>query len=235
MAEEPKNIRLKKVATDFNVGVSNIIDFLDKKGMPLAEHSLNARLTHEQYELLEKEFKSERKVKEEAAKIEISTGGSVVISAEPKEDPIQPKEDDSDIIIKNFCAHKAAEEAEHAVEAPMAKEKEAKAMKEENKQTETPKEEHKAEEKPVEQAPVEEKPVVAEPPAPKPEPQVISATVAGSKDGSSAFNAELHIVDKINLDSLNTKVRPEKKSKEKRKKEKEAAKQASKQNSKTSS
>ena len=54
-------------------------------------------------------------------------------------------------------------------------------------------------------------------PEPEPEvvkePQVISASVAGSKEGTDAFNAEIRIVDKIDLSALNTKVRPDKKSK----------------------
>lgn len=74
----------------------------------------------------------------------------------------------------------------------------------------------------------EPEPVPEPEPAPKPEkrkpePQVISASVPALKDGSDAFNAEIHIVDKIDLSSINTRVRPDKKSKKEREKEREAA------------
>src|SRR5574344_1195660 len=46
------------------------------------------------------------------------------------------------------------------------------------------------------------------------ETKVIRTSVPGTKDGKDAYNAELRIVDKIDLSTLNTKVRPGKKTKE---------------------
>ena len=241
MAEEPKNIRLKKVATEFNVGVSSIIELLAKKGLPLAEQSLNARLTHEQYEVLSHAFQGERKVKEEADKIELTANSNIVISAEPKEEKPSVQEDAQDLIIKNCrptskpiemveenapVKEETPVEIKHEAE-PKHEIKETEEKKETENRIETAKTTKSQEETPAKKP--EEKPEEKPAPAPKPEPQVISANVPGSKDGSSAFNAEIHIVDKINLADINTKVRPEKKSKEKKRKEREAAKQAAKQ------
>ena len=82
MSEEVKNIRLNKVAKEFNVGVSRIVEFLAKKGHHI-ENNPNTKISGEVYELLSKAFHSERTVKENADKIEIvaPVNKSVVIEA----------------------------------------------------------------------------------------------------------------------------------------------------------
>ena len=98
MAEENKGIRLKKAATELNVGISTLVEFLAKKGHQV-EINPNARLTEEQYGLVEAAFQGERAVKEQADKIEITpSGNNVVIEASPEEN----KEDNEEVIIKNY-------------------------------------------------------------------------------------------------------------------------------------
>jgi len=98
MAEEKKGIRLKKAATELNVGISTLVEFLAKKGHQV-ETNPNTRLTDEQYELVEAAFQAERAVKEQADKIEITpSGNNVVIEAGPEE----TKEDNEEVIIKNY-------------------------------------------------------------------------------------------------------------------------------------
>ena len=63
----------------------------------------------------------------------------------------------------------------------------------------------------------EEAPVVEQPKKPEFVPQTIQAKV--SSDNDEKFNAKLRIVDKIDLDSINTKSRPDKKTKEEREQE----------------
>ena len=67
-----------------------------------------------------------------------------------------------------------------------------------------------------------------EPSKPQFETQVLRTSVPGAKEGNEAFNAEIKIVDKIDLSALNTKVRPDKKSRKEKAKEEAAEKKAKK-------
>ena len=98
MAEENKGIRLKKAATELNVGISTLVEFLAKKGHQV-ESNPNARLTAEQYDIVATAFQAERAVKEQADKIEITPSGSnVVVEANPAE----RKDETDEVIIKNY-------------------------------------------------------------------------------------------------------------------------------------
>ena len=52
-------IRLNKVTRDLNVGISTIVEFLQKKGFTV-EANPNTRISEEQYALLAKEFSSDK-------------------------------------------------------------------------------------------------------------------------------------------------------------------------------
>ena len=85
MAEENKGIRLKKAATELNVGISTLVEFLAKKGHQV-ETNPNTRLTAEQYDIVATAFQGERAVKEQADKIEITpSGNNLVVEASPDE------------------------------------------------------------------------------------------------------------------------------------------------------
>ena len=206
MSEEPKNIRLNKAAKELNVGIPTLVEYLAKKGHKI-DANPNAKLTMEQYALLATAFQAERQVKENADRIEISTGSSVTIEAtEAGQGDAHDYGDE--VIIKNF-------------NTPNTKE----TLKQEEPKTEEPqKQEAKAETPAVE----EPKP---EPAAPKFETKVLRTSVAGTKEGKNAFDAEVRIVDKIDLSSINSRMRPSKqskndkeaKAKDKKKSEKAAA------------
>jgi len=61
-------IRLSKAAKEFNVGIGTILDFLAQNGFQV-DSSPNTKLTAEMYALIEKEFQSEKEVKNEAKKL----------------------------------------------------------------------------------------------------------------------------------------------------------------------
>lgn len=72
MAEEIKKIRLSKAAKEFNIGVQTAIDFLVKKGHAASgEITPNTPLNVAEYEILAREFQSEKFVKETASKINL--------------------------------------------------------------------------------------------------------------------------------------------------------------------
>ena len=218
MSEEPKNIRLNKAAKELNVGIPTLVEYLAKKGHQV-DANPNARLTAEQYALLATAFQAERQVKENADRIEISTGSSVVIEA------TNSTGDDSrnfgdEVIIKNFNTPQTKE----AAKAEKDDDGEPKADDETTPET--------ASEEPKEQTKQE-----TEPEQPKFETKVLRTSVAGVKEGKNAFDAEVRIVDKIDLSAINTRMRPvptkpskaekeERKAKEKKEKEKKKAKEA---------
>lgn len=198
--EEKKGIRLQKAAKELNVGISTLAEFLAKKGHQV-EAQPNVRLTDEQYALVEAAFQSERAVKEQADKIEITPSGSnVVIEANPNE----TKEEHEEVIIKNYNTtnidNKGSKPAEPAVTPDEPK---APAP------VETPVPEiETAEETPTQEvAPC----AVVEP---KPEP-----TIEAPAEEKPAFEPTqvggLNIINKIDLDAINSKVRPDKKKKTK--------------------
>ena len=198
MAEENKGIRLKKAATELNVGISTLVEFLAKKGHQV-EMNPNTRLTAEQYDIVAAAFQAERAVKEQADRIEITPSNSnVVVEASNDE----RNEESEEVIIKNYNTSPAdIKVAAKPVES-----------------ADTPDEEQAAEpepepasvpEPPVEEAPSEPQPAVQpeETPAPA-EPEPVPAFVP-------TMVGDIRIINKIDLDAINTKTRPDKKKKSK--------------------
>ena len=67
---EVKGLRLSKAASEFNVSISKIIEFLKKKGHDI-DSNPNTKLSPEAYDLLAKEFSSDIKAKQEAQQINL--------------------------------------------------------------------------------------------------------------------------------------------------------------------
>ena len=191
MAEEIKTIRLNKAAKEFNVGIQNLVDFLAKKGHQV-DLNPNTRISPEQYELLAAEFQSEREVKENADKIEINTTtNTVVIEANtPSEE--SKKVEAEEVIIKNVFTAPIME--------PM-KEKEPEPVKEEIPVVASDSVEEQPEPEPEETKEVETEPEVAE----------AAEEPAEEKNGNVL--SEPRIIGKIDLDAINSKTSPGKKSK----------------------
>ncbi|MDR1436871.1 MAG: translation initiation factor IF-2, partial [Candidatus Symbiothrix sp.] len=61
------SIRLNKVTRNLNVGLTTVVDFLQKKGFP-TEANPNVRIDDEAYELLVKEFNKDLNLKLESEK-----------------------------------------------------------------------------------------------------------------------------------------------------------------------
>ncbi len=100
MSEENTNIRISKVAKEFNVGVSTIIEFLAKKGHKI-DLSPNTKISKELYALLEKEYRSEKEVKRNSEQIFIK---NVSKKAAPKNNDNELEEEKLSIktnIIEN--------------------------------------------------------------------------------------------------------------------------------------
>jgi 5-methylcytosine-specific restriction protein B len=67
---EAKAKRLSKIAKELNVGISTIVDFLNKKGIEV-DSNPNAKILPDAYKILLKEYQPEISLKEESEKIEL--------------------------------------------------------------------------------------------------------------------------------------------------------------------
>ena len=199
MSEEPKNIRLNKAAKELNVGIPTMVEYLAKKGHTI-DANPNARLTPEQYALLATAFKADSQVKENADRIEINTGNTVVIEATGANETGESNDFSDEVIIKNFNTPKTKETTK---EQPFADSD----APEEKPQDSTP--------EPEPEPKIEPKPEPEPEPEPEPkfETKVLRSSVAGVKEGKNAFDAEVRIVDKIDLSAINSRMRPSKGSK----------------------
>ena len=63
-------VRLSKVAREFNVGLSTIVEFLHSKGIKISSDP-NAKLTEEDYSLVAKEFSTDSEVKKESTLVDL--------------------------------------------------------------------------------------------------------------------------------------------------------------------
>jgi len=184
------SFRLNKVAKDFNVGIQTLVEYLAKKGHQV-EQSPNTKISEEQYELLATAFDSERKVKEEADKIELMSAGSnrvVELSAKPEAEA-EPEE----VVIKGYTSHKSAAPAKKAA---------------------------KAQEPVVEAEPEEEEAPVQEPVAIEPEPVVESheeepeempVDDSAEQEDMPQSDSPFKVVGTVDLSAINQRTRPDKK------------------------
>ena len=195
-----KPLRLSKIARDFGVGVNTVLDFLHKKGIA-ADDGPNTKIEFDVFQILQKEYSGDIKVKEASEKIELN-------AMRAKKESIYADD-------------------EFSVQPEQAKKEQPAAKKEEFVDTKVEKLQgpnvvgkidlNKKPEKKQEQAPAKSQPVAsaspkAEQPKPKqPEPELIRTKVEPVKD--------VKILGKIELDQLNSKTRPAKKSKEEKAKE----------------
>ncbi len=197
MTEERKVVRLSKAAKEFNIGRDTIIDFLLTKGFQV-DPNPNTKLSPEMYDLLLDEFQEEKHVREIAQQKGLEYIGKESITIENKVDKkTEEKEVDEfepveELIIKNVGV-------DYSTKDKSPKKKVTEEKKEEPKEE---KETEKAVEEKVEAAKVKDETVE----------QVDETEETG----------DLKVLGKIDLDSLNQKTRPKRKSKEEKQKEKEA-------------
>ena len=243
-------IRLNKVTRDLNVGITTVVDFLQKKGYTV-EANPNTKITEEQYAALVKEFSKDKDLKIESEKIIQERQNKERNKASVSIEDIHPELKKPEVIetvvpedvrlkfkpvgkidLDGLKKKKKPAVVEPA-ETPVVQEGPAK-PEPENKQAEVEKTEVKTEEAPVQQPQVEEK---QEPKQPeikaeelKPEPmeeEKKQQSVQENKEDEvfkirpTEFKSKINVVGQIDLAALNQSTRPKKKSKEEKKKERE--------------
>ena len=243
-------IRLNKVTRDLNVGITTVVDFLQKKGYTV-EANPNTKITEEQYAALVKEFSKDKDLKIESEKIiqerqnkERNKASVSIEDIHPElkkpevietvvPEDVRPKFRPVGKIDLDGLKKKKKPAVVEPAETPVVQEGPAK-PEPENKQAEVEKTEVKTEEPPVQQPQVEEK---QEPKQPeikaeelKPEPmeeEKKQQSVQENKEDEvfkirpTEFKSKINVVGQIDLAALNQSTRPKKKSKEEKKKERE--------------
>ena len=215
-------IRLNKVARDLNVGIQTLIDFLQKNGYADEAFTPNTQISDEQYALLQKEFNADKSVKEGADKM------SQV--RHHKDKPVQRKVEQEPELVKTEEVKRPQFKQVGKIDLDAVNKRPAPKPAPVEKKEEQPK-----------PAPVEKKqeqptptPVEKKQPQPQPKPapverkeeqpqkvEVMKEEVKPEQSevfdlGKPQSSTQINIVGKIDLDSLNQKTRPQKKSKEER-------------------
>ena len=243
------SVRLNKVTKEFNIGLQTAVDFLRKNGYDDVEVSPNSKITEQQYELLQKEFSSDKGLRSEATQLiqhrqekskerkeatkqkrqaeEIAsakpkTSYKVVghIELDKKGNPVRKEEPQA--------SPKAEVQAAQPAPAPSV------APKPEEKPTPQPVETKAEKVEPVETPtsqpepkPQEQKPQPAKEPETKPQPSVEerSAVLGSEVNGAYRLNtstlAAPKVLGKIDLSSINSSTRPRKKSREEKRRERD--------------
>ncbi len=87
MTQENAPLRLSKVMNEFNIGIQTINDFLKKKGLVKEDLKPTAKIEHEWYLLLVKEFQGEKNIKQQSMKVAVGSEKKEIVSIEPEKIP----------------------------------------------------------------------------------------------------------------------------------------------------
>lgn len=236
MSAENKTLRLSKVARELNVGISTIVEYLNKKGKKI-EASPNAKIGNELYEILLKAFPHDREIKAVSDNIvKVRPADAVVIQAEDvlakQKENNEDYIDDREVFIKtNTIDFKPAQsESEASKSKKKAKEKKQSESEVEQTKSQTPETELQSEETKSENAPATEaQSDETKPTEPHEETASQSETIKiepAEENADNAKDSNVKILGKIDLDSINTKIKPDRKSKAQKEKEKAEKKKA---------
>jgi translation initiation factor IF-2 len=173
--------RLMAAAKEFNIGTNTLIEFLVSKNFNADELKPSTKLSEEMYRVLQSEFQQDKAAKQKAEQVDLPKGAG----GDPKK-----KRDEEDLSIKKKDEKPksvAVEEVKpEVVETPVV----------EPPVVEAPKVDHFAPEKPAEEVPAVEQTEIQK------EPE-ISKIVAPEIEG-------LKILDKIDLNQIDSSSRPKK-------------------------
>ena len=233
----PKAKRLSKVAREFNVGISTIVEFLNKKGYNI-EGDPNAKVSPECLNILEKEYSKDIELKKEKEKVsqrvhktrkETITIDDIEENEKIEEEESTKEQHNDDIIIIKDTGALVDKKREPVKKT--AKKKDVEKI-----ETEKPKPEVKVvgkidlekKEKEAKDQKIDKQKDLGEPKKlSKKETEKIKESIPEKQKKTDEKNiedkeegADLKVVGKIDLNSLNQKTRPKKKTKAEKLKEK---------------
>lgn len=218
-------VRLNKVAREFNVGLSTIVEFLHAKGIQVSSDP-NAKLSDDDYALVAKEFSSDSEVKKESSMVDLKNSRkkkeTVTIDNKGNITEINEEEEQFISIKDEVKLENKIKVVDHIDLNPAPKP----VIKEEESEEEIPVKETVTEtvmEKPSEPSstPEEEKQVAE---------VVETINIQNDSAEEEPFKVkqpvvkDVKVVGTIDLDSINQRTRPPKKSKQERERDRKELK-----------
>jgi len=175
MAESNKPVRLSKVAREFNLGMTTVVEFLASKGIEV-EAKPNTKLDPETYALVKSNFQGDKETKQkaQASAATIQERESITLASAKKRAVAKQEEEEPEIDLSQFKRSEAA---------PVVKRTKPAEAPAESEPTEAPA-------APAEEAPSAEAPVAEE--------------AKASKDEASATEGP-KVVGKLDLEALKPK------------------------------
>jgi translation initiation factor IF-2 len=216
MTDDVKATRLSKAAKEFNVGISTIVEFLHKKGLVL-DPNPNTKLPHEAYLLLVKEYSTDISVKKESEKLILKDlhrkKEPVSIDDFSEKGQVEESERDEEVLVKDPSGVNKIVDLKPVIKKPEIKlvgkidiDKTTKTEKPVQTKEESEQKKLKKSAEPEKKKTVE---VKENPP-----------TVADTEEKKASV--DIHIVGKIDLETIPKEAKPQKKETPKEKlKEKE--------------
>ncbi len=235
---EIKATRLSKIARELNVGISTIVDFLHKKGIKI-DMNPNTKVTPDQYDLLLQEYSSDLSVKKESERLNLKhlkEKQETITLNDLREDYEGDAQDFDEVLIKDSSATSGTFETETEKEIERGdkiklnilgkisidKEGETEAEKKEAEPGE--KEKEKDRDKIIPEDKFADKEIAEDEKAEEVEPEEEEPEFVKTEKKE----LEVKVLGKIDLESMNQRTRPPRKTKEQKeieRKERIAAKQ----------
>ncbi|MEE2837247.1 MAG: translation initiation factor IF-2 [Bacteroidota bacterium] len=131
MAESTKPVRLSKVAREFNLGMTTVVDFLASKGIEV-EAKPNTKLDPETYALVKSNFQGDKETKQKAQRSAtgIQERESITLASARKRE-VKKEEEEPEIDLSQFRKSEAAPVVKRTQPAPAPEAALAPAAKEE--------------------------------------------------------------------------------------------------------
>ena len=131
MAESTKPVRLSKVAREFNLGMTTVVDFLASKGIEV-EAKPNTKLDPETYALVKSNFQGDKETKQKAQRSAtgIQERESITLASARKRE-VKKEEEEPEIDLSQFRKSEAAPVVKRTQPAPAPEAAPAPAAKEE--------------------------------------------------------------------------------------------------------
>lgn len=227
MAGSKKNLRLLKIARELNVGIETLVEHLQKNNIEV-EARPNAKVSAESYELLLKKFSSDKLVKEESEKILRSHKKEKVEDVKQIEEEIDTEEFAETIEEEIVPEEKKKEEPVKEKEQEIKKEEPALVIKgviDLDKVNKKPKQKKEEPENKTEVKKEEAKEIKTEIKKEKTTKKKETKEEV-KKEEVKKENTKLKIKGVIDLDTLNQKTKPDKKTTKERKEERQKRREA---------
>lgn len=215
-------VRLSKVAREFNVGLSTIVEFLHSKGIKISSDP-NAKLTEEDYSLVAKEFSTDSEVKKESTLVDLKNTRkkkeTVTIDNAGNVSSENEEEEDEFISVKDEVKlENKIKVVDHIDLNPPHKAKSVEQTPKVQAPVEVPTPKIEAEQQPEE--PKAEAPIVAPENSTSQENEVQAEPF---KVSQPAIKNEVKVVGSIDLDAINQRTRPPKKTRQEKERDRKEA------------